>query len=134
MDASTALCAYDGTFAAGLVEAMAQLAVTGAPVLLVACDSPYPPPLGLKRPQFDACAVAFVLAPAPTDNAVARLTVALRAGHPQPCTPPALEALRRQMPSARAWPMLEVLARREARAVDIEYLDGLILHAELAPC
>lgn len=134
MAASSALCAYDGSFAAGLLEAVAQLAAARAPVLLVACDTPYPPPLGQKRPMFDACAVAMVLSPEPGTAAAARLSISLHGGTPQRCAGPALEALRTQMPAARAWPLLEALAQRRAQAVDLEYLDGLILRAELTPC
>ena len=42
---STSLCAYDASFAAGLVDAAAQVTVDDRPVTLVAYDLPYPEPL-----------------------------------------------------------------------------------------
>jgi hypothetical protein len=61
--ASTAICAYDGSFAAGLLEAAAQIAVEQRPVLLVAVDLPYPPPLAPHRPVRHGFAAALALAP-----------------------------------------------------------------------
>ena len=62
--ACSAICAYDASFAAGLLEALTQIAVSGAPVLLVAYETPYPEPLHAKRPLPDAFGVALVLTPA----------------------------------------------------------------------
>ncbi|HNB46553.1 MAG TPA: beta-ketoacyl synthase chain length factor, partial [Burkholderiaceae bacterium] len=42
---STSLCAFDGSWGAGLIEAAALVAASGRPVLLVASDAPYPEPL-----------------------------------------------------------------------------------------
>lgn len=61
--ASTALCAYDGSFAAGLLEAACQIAIEGRPALLIAVDLPYPPPLAPHRPVTHGFAVALVLEP-----------------------------------------------------------------------
>jgi len=63
--ASTAICAYDGSFAAGLLEAACQIAIEGRPVLLVAVDLPYPPPLAVHRPVRHGLAVALALEPGP---------------------------------------------------------------------
>jgi len=41
---STSLCAFDGSFGAGLIEAATSVRLGGQPVLLVASDSPYPEP------------------------------------------------------------------------------------------
>ena len=60
---STALCAYDASFAAGLLEAACQIATEARPVLLVAVDLPYPPPLAVHRPVRHGFAVALALAP-----------------------------------------------------------------------
>lgn len=64
--ASSVLCAYDATFGAALLEALTQIVVDRAPVLLVAYDSGYPEPLHGVRPIPDAFGVAMVLAPLPT--------------------------------------------------------------------
>jgi hypothetical protein len=64
--ASNVLCAYDATFGAALLEALTQVVVDRAPVLLVAYDSGYPEPLHGVRPIPDAFGVAMVLAPVST--------------------------------------------------------------------
>ncbi|MDB6106528.1 MAG: hypothetical protein JWO52_6527 [Gammaproteobacteria bacterium] len=61
--ASNAVCAFDASFAAGLLEAVTQVVVDQTRVLLVAYDAQYPPPLLAKRPIPEAFGVAFVLAP-----------------------------------------------------------------------
>jgi hypothetical protein len=61
--ASNALCAFDWSFTAGLLEAVTQVVADQTRVLLVAYDSPYPQPLFAKRPIPEAFGVAFVLAP-----------------------------------------------------------------------
>jgi hypothetical protein len=45
MAPSTSICTYDATFGAGLLEAVSQANAFDRPVLLVACDTPYPEPL-----------------------------------------------------------------------------------------
>jgi hypothetical protein len=61
--ASNALCAFDLSFGAGLLEAVTQVVVDQTRVLLVAYDAPYPQPLYAKRPIPEAFGMAFVLAP-----------------------------------------------------------------------
>ena len=60
---STSLAAFDASFGAGLLEAAAQCLSTQAPVLLVACDVPYPQPLHALRPLPDVFALALIVAP-----------------------------------------------------------------------
>ena len=59
--ASTALCAYDDSFAAGLLEAACQIAIEARPALLIAVDLPYPPPLAAHRPVAHGFALALAL-------------------------------------------------------------------------
>jgi hypothetical protein len=61
--ASTAICAHDGSFAAGLLEAACQIAIEKHPVLLVTVDLPYPPPLAPHRPVRHGFAAALALEP-----------------------------------------------------------------------
>ena len=61
--ASTALCAYDASFATGLLEAACQIAIEKRPVLLMAVDLLYPPPLAPHRPVRHGFAAALVLEP-----------------------------------------------------------------------
>ena len=135
--ASTSLSAYDGSFAAGLLEAATQVAATGAEVLLVALDVPYPEPLHALRPLPGPAGVALVLAPARAAGARARIALELvdatQAGPLTPCTDANLDALRRTIPAAAALPLLEAVARRSGRsAVVLGYLPTLALRAVLA--
>lgn len=57
---STSLGAYDGSFAAGLLEAVTQV-MGGAPVLLVTCDVPPPSPLAGSTPAAGPFAAALLL-------------------------------------------------------------------------
>jgi hypothetical protein len=46
----------------------------------------------------------------------------------------ALETLRRGVPAARSLPLLAALARGAGDALAIDYLDGLQLKVDIAPC
>ena len=136
--ASNALCAFDVSFAAGLLEAITQVVVDQTRVLLVAYDAQYPPPLFAKRPIPEAFGLAFVLAPVTTRVAsgdpLGRLTVRLADARPDRMSNTDLEALRASVPAARSLPLLRQLAMREAGVVNIEYLDGRSLAVEVDPC
>lgn len=134
--ASTALCAYDGSFAAGLLEALALVCADRVPVLLSTYDVPYPEPLLAKRPLPDSFAVALVLAPAPSHGTHPRITVSLPSAAPAAdrLPEPQLEALRAALPAARSLPLLRLLARREAGAVILDYLDGQRAAVEVGEC
>jgi len=130
---STSLGAFDDSFAAGLLEAAAQCAAAGQPVLLVACDLPYPEPLHALRPVDDVFACALLLSP-PDVPAPWRLQLRL-AGEADPdrCDTPALEALRQGNPAARALPLLQALARPAAAARTLAGQPGWSLTLNLAP-
>lgn len=130
--ASTSLCGFDTSFAAGLIEAAGQLhGGPSQPVLLVASDTPYPEPLHATRPLPDSLGVALVLR-ATGGGALARLTLAAQAPQPPtPCRDAGLEALRRQIPAARALPLLELIARGEAGRVVLDCQTGLSLRVDV---
>jgi Beta-ketoacyl synthase, N-terminal domain len=132
--ASNALCAYDASFGAGLLETLTQLAVERAPVLLIAYDAGYPEPLRSVRPIPDAFGVALLLAPARSTVSLARLQLSWSEGRADPLPDAALERLRTSIPAARSLPLLAQLARRAAARVAIEYLDGRCLALEVSPC
>lgn len=134
--ASTALCAYDGSFAAGLLEALALATVDRVPVLLSAYETAYPGPMLAKRRLPDSFAVALVLTPAPTPNALARLTASLcsTAAAADRLSEPRLEALRAAVPAARSLPLLRLLARREAADVVLDYLGEQRVAVEVREC
>jgi len=132
--ASTSLSAYDGSFAAGLLEAATQVLATGTEVLLVALDVPYPEPLHRLRPLPGPAGVALVLAPPDAADALARVAIGLvdatRAGPLSACADPGLDALRGRVPAAAALPLLEAIARRSTEhAVVLGYLPTLALRA-----
>lgn len=128
MAPSTSLAAFDASFGAGLLEALAQVAASQAPVLLVVADVPYPAPLAAKRPTVDVFAVALVLAPG------RQLTLALaEEAAPTPCGHEALDAIRLGVPAARALPLLQALARGGAAALTVEGSPGMSLHLVLRP-
>ncbi len=134
MAPSTSLAAHDASFGAGLLEAMTQIAATGAPVLLVAADVPYPAPLDAKRPTPDSFGVALVLGPMSAGSAGPALTLTLQPeAEPTPCGHEGLDRVRQGVPAARALPLLQALARQQAGAaptaqpVLIEALPGLSL-------
>ena len=133
--ASTIVSAYDGSFAAGLVEALSQLRASAAPVLLIAYDLPYPEPLGAVRPQGAAFATALLLTPdSHGTQALPRLALAgFTCCACDSLADPALDALRRDVPAARALPLLARLARGEAGTSVLEYLDGLALAVDVTP-
>lgn len=134
MAPSTAVCAYDASFAAGLLEALAQVVTGHAPVLLIAYDIAYPQPLHAKRPMLDGLAVAMVLAPTRGEHSLACLAAALVDAPVDHCDQPALEALRAQIPPGRGLPLLARIARRQAGSVVIEYLGRCSLRTTVAPC
>lgn len=135
MSASTSLCAYDGSFAAGLLEACALVRASGTPVLLVAYDATYPEPLRAKRPVPDAFGLALTLVPAVGAGGLARLELRASREPPEMMADAALERLRLAIPTARSLPLLALLARTPTRgATVLEYLEGYSLAVEVAPC
>jgi hypothetical protein len=131
MEASVTLCAYDASFAAGLLEALSQVAQSRGPVLLVAYDSDYPPPLQLHRRIPDAFGLSLLLAPADSPRALATLRAGLSPQSPSQLAHAALEVLRLSVPAARGLPLLERLARGSPGAVALEYLDSSSLAVEI---
>jgi hypothetical protein len=129
---STSLAAFDASFAAGLLEAAVQCQATNAPVLLVACDVPYPEPLHAVRPVADTFAVALLVAPGNTAGG-RQLRIGLT---PEvaatACTETGFEILRQTIPAARALPLLQALAGGGASTVAIEGLSGQSMQVEVS--
>ncbi|PAS97627.1 MAG: 3-oxoacyl-ACP synthase [Candidatus Dactylopiibacterium carminicum] len=132
MAPSTSLCAYDATFAAGLLEAASQVATNGRPCLLLAYDTAYPQPLYACRPIPHAFGVALLFTAQPAATHFARLTLSLGQDAPDPLADTGLENLRRSVPAARALPLLQRLARSEQGRCVIDYFDDLSLAIEVA--
>jgi hypothetical protein len=134
MAASTVLCALDASFAAGLLEALTQVVVDRIPVLLVAYDAPFPPPLHQKRPILESFGTALILTPDRRDSSLARIDADLTDLSYDRLTDPGLEALRSQCPAARALPLLRLLARQSSGTAILEYLDVSRLEVRIEPC
>ncbi|HMA06336.1 MAG TPA: beta-ketoacyl synthase chain length factor [Ramlibacter sp.] len=138
MATSSALCAFDAGFAAGLLEAMTQCVVDDSAVLLVAYDTEYPEPLRSKRPIPDAMGVALVIAPRRGERSLARIRLDgasfLTESAADTLEDAALETLRQTIPAARALPLLQAIAKRQARPVVLGYLAPMQFAVEVAPC
>jgi len=140
MSPATVLCAYDGSFAAGLLEAtiqvsqLSQVSVNATGTLLVTYESPYPAPLHANLPHPSAFGLALALLPQQGPHSLARLQVELVEAPADRLANPGLEALRRQIPSARGLPLLQALASGRAGRVVLEYLEPLSLAVTIQPC
>lgn len=130
---TTSLCAYDGSFAAGLLEAATQVHSAQEPCLLLTYDTPYPGPLGAPRRISQPFGLALVLAPAAGAGTLARLDLALARQAPQRLDDAALDALRLGAPAARGLPLLRAIARGIPSQVTLEYLEGMSLDVSLRP-
>jgi len=127
------IAAFDASFGAGLLEALARLADDPAlPVVLVAYDAPYPEPLHAARPVPEPFAVAMVLE-AEQGGAGPIVRAGITRDAPQTMANAELERVRREIPAARALPLLELLARGEPGHAALDYLDRLALRVEVAP-
>jgi hypothetical protein len=133
---STSLCAFDWSFAAGLVEAASQIANGRERLLLVACDMPYPQPLSGARPVSLPFAAALLLSQAGSVDGAPEIALSIgRFGGPATrMTDPKLERLREDNPSARALPLLAILARGKGGTSCLEYTGGSMLTLMVSPC
>ena len=138
MTASSVLCAHDGSFGAGLLEALTQVVTDGRSVLLLAYDTRYPEPLYGVRPIPDAFGVALLLSPAAGERSLARLRLKpleyLATAPADQLAQPALERVRAAIPAARCLPLLEAIAQAQPRSVTLDYLPGLQLGVLVEPC
>jgi len=133
---STSLCGRDASFGAGLLDAVSQVAVERAAVVLIAYDHPYPAPLHAVRPISAAFGAALVLAPQAGANAIAGLDVEVepRTAAATPMPDPALESLRAGVPAARCLPLLAALAGAAGRPVILDFVAHSQLRVTLTPC
>jgi len=130
--ASTTICAYDASFAAGLLEAMVQMSAQGTATALIAYDIDYPPPLCAVRAIAASFAIALVLQPEPGCNALARLTVRLDTGDPDRVAHPDLNGMLSSIPAAQGLILLEAIAARRRTTLNVSYLQPQTLHIEVS--
>jgi hypothetical protein len=138
MASSSVLCARDASFAAGFLEAMTQVVIEQTSVLLVAYDTDYPEPLRSVRPVPDTFGVGLVLSPQRSDRSLAQWTL-----EPAHCftgsaatrlDDATLEQVRSSIPAARCLPLLRRIAAQSSGEVVLDYLEGLQLAIQVAPC
>ena len=133
---STSLCAYDASFAAGLLESATQVTVDDAVVALFAYDHPYPEPLHTVRPITAPFGLALILTPRQSEKSLAALEVEWVSGNTQETTmrEAGLEALRIGVPAARGLPLLLALADSKPTQIRIAYFDDNHLDIRVTPC
>ena len=133
METASVLCAHDGSFGAGLLEALAQVVVDGVPVLLIAADTAYPEPLRSARPIPDEFGVGLLLSPRRGPNSIACISAVLSGLDGSRMGSPPLEALRGAIPAARCLPLLQAVARGQPASLVLDYLDHSRLAIEVTP-
>lgn len=128
---------YDATFAAGLMEALVQVDQSQAPLLLVVADSSFPAPLHAKRPVPDSSALALVLAPTRSEQAMARLALP-RHGALGEASATALngaaarlQAAVQELPPLAGLPVLAAALAAVARPVFLPFLPPQTLQVEV---
>lgn len=132
---STSLCAFDASFAAGLLEAASFVQAQLQPVTLIAYDTPYPEPLHSKRPIVGEFGMGLVLSPTRAANSIASVGIrGIGASAPATALPDSLRALHDGVPAARGLTLLGALARGTACACALEWLHRRYLQLEIAPC
>jgi hypothetical protein len=127
--ASTSLCAFDWSFAAGLLEACVQATTSAQPVLMVSYDLPYPEPLRQARPVQGTLGMAFLMSAAADRRPVlAGLELELTSAAPEPTRmqDTELEALRQNNPTGRGLPLLAAIAGGATRPIVLDHLGATL--------
>ena len=130
---STAIAAFDHSFAIGLLEAHSMVQIEKQPVMLVVYDVPAPPPLQASRPVAIPAGMGLLLTAAPSANTVAFISMQMVECKATHCSDVTLEALRLSNPAARALPLLHALAKHESCTVNIEMDQPCCLQIRLRP-
>ena len=128
---STTISAYEGTFAAGLVEAWSQVLVEECDALLVAFDLPGPAPLSSGSGIAHPAAAALLLTRQRTARSMAALSCNPTSEGETKLEDRALELLRLGNPAARALPLLQTLAQRLFGSLVLPMAQGANLGVEL---
>ncbi|KNZ31942.1 MAG: hypothetical protein AD742_14240 [Methylibium sp. NZG] len=134
MRASTALTAFERSFAAGLLEAATQCAADDVPVLLVAYDIEARGALQSVTRSRGLLATALVLAPRRSGRSVAAVDWRLQPGPAIAC--PLRSAAARALADnamADALPLLESLAHRRKETLSMPLSAHLSLNVEVMP-
>ncbi len=126
MQASTSIAAWDGTFAAGLVESAAQLATDADELLLVAYDVPVAGKLDSHRHFCAPFACALTLSNTETTAAIASLRISIEPGEQGTVLPSKLgtelDSLRLGNPAARSLSLFHAIATLRHGPLHLPYL------------
>lgn len=128
---STTVCAYKASFAAGLMEAAAQLQVESRPVLVVAYDHSLPGTLAAFMGTYPPFAVALVLSPEATPQSTPLCIQTVTRQPMQTMGNEDLERLRLDNPAASGLPLLCALARGVPARVILPHVNGLQLAVDV---
>jgi len=134
MAPSTALTAFENSFAAGLLEAVLQCRADSRPVLLVAFDVQSVGALATVTRSTGLLAVALIIAPTRGEQSVATVRLALADGPTMPV--PLRSAAARSLADnamADALPFFEALARDDPAAIDLPLSASLALRLTPMP-
>ena len=132
---SLSISAFDHTFTAGLLEAMALCHSDQCPVLLVTYDIVPPKPLNSARAISMPFASAIALTAQPRPNAIAELDLALFHTSDGKITPSTwLPHMVTANPAARCLPLLEAMLKQASSEVWMETANGGRLHIGVTPC
>ena len=129
---SITLCADDASFAAGLIEACAQVEAAGRTVLLVAVDAPFPAAvrsLGGSSAPF-ACALALGPADDTAGPRIAGWAIRPRARDDVRCDDPVARTFSGNA-AAAALPLLTSLALAQSTRVALPYFEGDVLELDV---
>lgn len=129
----TAISAWQHTFAAGLMEALAQMQGEGRPVLLVAYDIEAKGPLASVVHSEGLLACALLLSPLQSGRSRARLHWRVRSDGAAAATAATSAAARTLAGNAMAGslPLLEVLARAQGGDIVLPLGPSLVLDARI---
>jgi len=128
------ICAFDASFGAGLLDALAQVVLARQPVLLIAYDGEYPEPMHAKRDTPDCGAVALLLTAERNERTLASVRVEPTADAAVPMADVGLETLRTSIPALRGLPLLGQLANGTSGQVCLDYLAPMQLMVDVEPC
>lgn len=134
---TSCLSGHDATAAAGLLNAVAAVAVEQEPVLLCVYEVPLAEPLASRHPTAPSFGAGLVLAPSPAERTLGRLRVRYRPGGPaateEAPRAAAWRALAAGNPAARLLRLFESLAVGAADRFALRLLDGRV-EVTLDPC
>jgi hypothetical protein len=124
---SITVSAGAASFVAGLMEAHSQVCATGAAVLYVAYDAPFPAALASFARSVEPFACALRLEPIANASACGYGRIEKSPPGPELPQERTLVQLRERFSgnaAAEALPLLCTIARRQRKAVSLPYLDG----------